>query len=180
MNFDPRDPELLTPSLALLGAVVALVYCVVRARNWRDEFGLIDAAILFLAISTGTAAAMPMINVVQGRANSAVLASDLCVLRTQIALYRAQHNGSAPLLYRGTFPQLTQPTNLAGLPGTGGSQFPYGPYLRQGIPANSFTGVATVTAVAEFPPKAPTGVGGWAYHQETGRIAPDLEGYLDR
>jgi len=180
MSFDPRDPELFLPCLALLGAGVALAYGLIRARNWRDEFGLVDAAILLLSLATGTAAAVPLVNAVQQRASSAVLMTDLSILRTQINLYKAQHNGSVPLLYHGTFPQLTQATNLDGVPGTGGAKFPYGPYLREGIPPNALTGVATVTAVDEFPPKAATGVGGWAYHQESGRIAPDVEGYLDR
>lgn len=180
MSLDFGDPDLRIASIALVAAVGALIYCIVRARNWRDEFGLIDAAILFLAMATGTAAAMPLINVAQKQARQTALMSDLHTLRTQIALYQAQHNGNVPLLYEGSFPQLIQPTNSAGVPGTRGTAFPYGPYLSQGIPANSFTGTTTVAPVKEFPPKAPTGAGGWVYHQDTGRIAPDLEGYLDR
>jgi general secretion pathway protein G len=180
MSFDFGDPDLRIASVALVAAVAALIYCIVRARNWRDEFGLIDAGILFIAIATGSAAAVPLINVAQKQANQTVLMTDLHTLRTQIALYQAQHSGNVPLLYQGAFPQLTQPTNATGVPGTHGTAFPYGPYWSQRIPANSFTGIATVTPVKEFPPKAPTGTGGWVYHQESGRIAPDLEGYLER
>jgi hypothetical protein len=180
MDLNLRDPDLLMPGIALVAAVAALVYCLIRARSWRDEFGLVDAAILLLAIATGTAAGVPLVNIFQNQANGAALTSDLQALRTQIALYQAQHNGNPPLLFKGGFPQLTMPTNLAGEPGNGGAEYPYGPYLPQGVPANPFTGVATVTAVQEFPPRAPTGSGGWVFHQESGRIAPDLAGYLNR
>jgi general secretion pathway protein G len=180
MEVDFRDPNLLMPGIALVAAVAALVYCLIRARSWRDEFGLVDAALLLLAIATGAAAAVPLINIFQNQANRAAVASNLQTLRTQIALYQAQHNGNLPLLFKGTFPQLTMPTNQAGEPGNGGAAYPYGPYLPQGIPPNPFTGVATVTPVKEFPPPAPTGNGGWVFHQESGRIAPDLAGYLNR
>lgn len=180
MSLDLQNPDLLVPCVALVATIVALGYCAVRARNWREDFGLIDAALLFLVIATGTAAVVPFINGAQSRASGAALMSELHVLRTQIALYQAEHNGSSPLLFKGTFPQLTQPTNAAGIPGSEGGQFPLGPYLRYGIPPNPMTGVATVTAVGQFPPKAPTGNGGWIYHQETGRIAPDVEGYVGR
>jgi hypothetical protein len=180
MSFDFREPEQLLPCVALVAAVLSLGYCAVRARNWREDFGLVDAAILFLAMATGTAAAVPFINGAQRQASATAMMGELHILRTQIALYQAEHGGNAPLLFQGGFPQLTQPTNAAGVPGSGGSNFPLGPYFPSGIPANPMTGVATVTAVAEFPPKAPTGARGWVYHQATGRIAPDVDGYVGR
>ncbi len=180
MDLNLRDPSLLMPGIALVAAVAALVYCLIRTRNWHDEFGVVDAAILLLAIATGAAAGVPLVNIFQSQANGAALVSDLQTMRTQIALYQAQHNGNLPLLFKGGFPQLTMPTNQAGEPGNGGAEYPLGPYLPHGVPENPFTGVAAVTAVQEFPPKTPTGTGGWVYHQETGRIAPDLPGYLNR
>lgn len=180
MLFDPRDPQLAIPGLALVAAGGALLYCLARFRRQREQFGLVDAGILLMAMATGAAAAVPLVNATQERANAAALLRDLHILRTQIAIYTAEHDGRAPLLYKGDFPQLTHATNAIGVPGTPGTRFPYGPYLREGIPPNPFTGQSVVTAVPEFPAKTPTDAGGWVYHQETGRIAPDQEGYLDR
>jgi hypothetical protein len=180
MLYDPCDPQLAIPSIALVAAGVALLYSLVRFRRHRDEFGLVDAGILFIAMATGAAAAVPLVNVTQERANAVAMLGDLHILRTQIGRYTAEHDGHTPLLYKGDLPQLTHATNAAGVPGTPGTLFPYGPYLREGIPPNPFTGQSVVTAVPEFPAKASTGAGGWVYHQESGRIAPDQEGYLDR
>lgn len=180
MIFDLRDPQVTTPALALLTAGVALVYGLLRFRNRREEFGLVDLGILLMAVATGAAAAVPLVNAAQARASAAALLRDLYIVRTQIELYKAEHSGRMPLLYKGGFPQLSQATDPIGVPGTPGTRFPYGPYLREGMPPNPFTGQSVVTAVEEFPAKTPTGAGGWVYHQETGRIAADLEGFLDR
>jgi hypothetical protein len=82
------------------------------------------------------------------------------------------------LLFKGEMPQLTHHTNAEGVPGPAGSQFPYGPYLPEGIPANPFTGSSKVNSTEVFPPSAATGRGGWLYHQETGRITADVEEHL--
>jgi len=180
MILDLSDPQLTTPALALLAAGVALLYSLLRFRSRREEFGLVDFGILLMAVFTVAATVVPLVSAAQDRANAAALLRDLHIVRTQIELYKAEHNGRVPLLYKGGFPQLSQATDGIGVPGTPGTRFPYGPYLREGIPPNPFTGQSVVTAVQEFPATAPTGAGGWVYHQETGRIAPDVEGFLER
>lgn len=180
MLFDYRDPQLMMPAMALVAAGVALVYALVRFLRQREKFGLVDAGILMMAMTTTAAAAIPLVNGIEERGNIAVLLRDLHIFRTQIELYKVEHNGRPPLLYKGTFPQLTQATDGNGVPGTPGTRFPYGPYLRLGVPPNPFSGESVVTGVEEFPPKTPTGAGGWVYDQKTGRIAPDWEGFLDK
>lgn len=125
-----------------------------------------------------TAIAMPLVSAADERAKATALQQDLHTLRSQIELYKVDHAGQLPLVYEGTFPQLTEPTDAKGVPGTGGKEYPYGPYLKQ-IPVNPYTGVSTITATEKFPPAAPSGTGGWLYHEPTGQIVPDMAGYLE-
>jgi type II secretory pathway pseudopilin PulG len=137
-----------------------------------------DLLIVVAIMGISTAVAMPLISAASASAESSVLLQNLRAIRGQIELYKVEHGGQAPLLHKGTFPQLTNSTNHQGVPGPPGKDYPHGPYLPAGVPANPYTGVTVVTPIDEFPPTAPSRVGGWLYHQETGRIAPDLAEYL--
>jgi len=168
------------PASLAVGAAAAAIYLISLARQRRLEFTLLDALIVVAIMAVTTSVAMPFLATASDRANSSVLLQNLATLRTQIELYKIEHGGSPPLLYEGTFPQLTHATDAGGTPGPRGADYPYGPCLPAGIPANPFTGISTVTATETFPPTAATDVGGWLYHEETGRIAPDREEYLSR
>ncbi len=146
-------------------------------RN-RGEFTLVDGLILvaLMAIVSGTA--VPVVESLSGRAKASAALQNLHTLRAQIELYKVEHGGKPPLLYEGGFPQLTSSTNEQGVPGKPGPKFPFGPYLRAGLPVNPLTNGHTVTPADTFPPEKPSGNGGWLYHQETGQIALDVEGYL--
>ena len=113
-----------------------------------------------------------------GRSKESTLLQNLRTFRSQIELYKLEHGGELPVAYQGSFPQLIRPTNAAGLPGKKGSKYPYGPYFRQGIPANPLTGRSIVTLTDDFPPTSPSGNGGWLYHQLTGQIVPDAADFL--
>jgi hypothetical protein len=47
------------------------------------------------------------------------------------------------------------------------------------VPVNPYTGLSVVRQVETFPPQTASN-GGWVYHQATGRIAADLEQFLDK
>jgi general secretion pathway protein G len=166
------------PASILLGAVVAVAYLLGSARHRGLQLTMLDVLVVVAIMAVSTALAMPLLNAAQAGASSTALQQNLRTLRSQIELYKIEHGGNAPLLYEGTFPQLTNTTNAAGVPGPPGEEYHLGPYLPGGVPANPYTGVCTVTPTDTFPPTAATGVGGWLYHQETGRIAPDLEEHL--
>ena len=168
------------PASVLVGAAAAAVYLISYARHRRGGFGLMDALILVAIMAIVTAITMPLLNAADQSAKSSALQQNLRLLRGQIELYRLEHGGNAPLLFRGSFPQLTHATNAEGIPGPPGAQYPYGPYLLGGIPVNPHTGVSVVQPTEVFPPAASTGVGGWLYHQETGRLAPDLAEHLEK
>lgn len=173
------DATLQMSAIAAVAAVAALGYFIYRARQGRWEVTLIDALILGLLMTILFAAGKPLFDAAQEEARIAALRQDLHTMRSQIELYKAEHDGQPPTVHDGTFPQLIRPTNAQGVPGEAGSRFPFGPYLRGGVPVNPMTGRSVVATTPSFPPDGPTGGGGWIYHPPTGQIAADLEGFLD-
>ena len=163
------------PASIILGAVAAAAYLMSYVRHRQLQFTLLDVLVLIAIMAIGTAVAMPLLDAASDQAKSSALLQNLQTLRGQIDLYKMEHGGNPPLLYKGTFPQLTHATNVEGVPGPPGKKHPYGPYLPRGVPPNPHTGISMVTPTDTFPPAAHSGVGGWLYHQETGRIAPDLD-----
>jgi general secretion pathway protein G len=166
------------PAVAAVTCFGALIYIVIRARQGRAEFTLIDAAIAAIVVAILAGAAIPLFEAVSGGAQTTVLATNLRTLRSQIALYKAEHGGVPPVLYEGGLPQLIQPTNADGVPGPRGKKYPYGPYLAAGMPLNPVTGRSVVTPTPDYPPARASGNGGWLYHQASGQISPDLEEFL--
>ena len=163
-----------------LGGLAALAYLVSRARLRRGDFTLVDTLILVATMAIVTAAGIPLFNYAADRAKASSLAQLLHTMRVQIELYKVDHDGEVPLLFEGTFPQLSQATDRDGTPGPAGKQHPFGPYLPHGIPANPYSGISYVAPTDSFPPKSAKGIGGWLYHQETGQLAPDLKDCLEK
>jgi general secretion pathway protein G len=95
--------------------------------------------------------------------------SNLKTIRSQLELYKVQHNGQWP---SDLSVQLTKYTDADGnISDTQNEQFPLGPYLVA-LPKNPYTGTSEVTTVsdsqAEFEP--PEGEGGWWYNSATGEF----------
>jgi type II secretory pathway pseudopilin PulG len=164
------------PTSVALSATVVVVYLLFALR--RRSFSVLQALILIALMATTTAVAVPMVERADQQVRNRNFKETLEAIRTQIDLYKTQHDGRVPLWFHGSLPQLTHATSVLGTPGPQGKEHPFGPYFRHGLPANPLTGVATVTLTDTFPPKAPSGTGGWLYHQETGSIAADTEGRL--
>ncbi|MBN2473168.1 MAG: type II secretion system protein [Pirellulales bacterium] len=169
-----------SPILGALAAVAALGFLVSFFRGGKRELTIVDALILTVVIAIVGATAIPLFETVSRRAKAATLLQNLHALRSQIALYKLEHDDDLPVLYQGGLPQLIRATNDEGIPGPAGNDYPYGPYLRSGVPVNPFTGRSVVSLTDAFPPAAPSGNGGWLYHQATGQIAADLEEYLSQ
>lgn len=147
-------------------------------RRNKGEFTLVDGLILVALMVIVSGTAIPVVESLSERAKASAALQNLRAIRTQIELYKVEHGGRPPLLYEGGFPQLTSCTNEQGVPGESGPKFPFGPYLRAGIPMNPLTNIHAVSPAETFPPENPSGNGGWLYHQETGQIAIDIKGYL--
>ena len=122
----------------------------------------------------GLDARRPMLDAAGDGAKSSAVQHNLRTLRQQIEMYKVEHGGKPPVLFKGDFPQLVYSTNSEGIPGPRGPMHPFGPYLPGGVPVNPHSGSSVVALTESFPPTAHTGTVGWLYHQESGRIAPDL------
>lgn len=147
-------------------------------RRKKGEFTLVDGLILIAVMVIVSGSALPILEAVSRRAKVSAMLQSLRTFRAQIELYKLEHDGEPPLLYEGAFPQLSSATNRRGIPGRKGPNYPYGPYLQDSVPINPMTYGYLVTATEVFPPVQPSGNGGWLYHQPTGQIAPDVDGYL--
>ncbi|MGA2254828.1 MAG: type II secretion system protein [Thermoguttaceae bacterium] len=165
---------------AVVAWLSSLVYVVVRFRRGRRRFSLFDALVMVLLMATVSAAAMPLVVAAVHRTRDSAVLASLHMLRSQIALYKLEHNGEPPILYHDTLPQLLQATNADGVPGLPGSDRPYGPYFHKSLPTNPATGRSTVTPIKVFPPTAASGNGGWLFHPDSGQIAIDLPEMLNR
>lgn len=172
--------DLQLPISVILGAIAAAAYVIAYARHRRTAFTLVDALILVSIMAIATAAAMPLLGTADESAKSTALEHNLRTLRGQIELYKLEHRGAAPVLFKGGFPQLTHATNADGVPGPPGKEYPYGPYLPGGIPVNPYTGVSVIELTETFPPTRPTATGGWLYHQQTGQITADVAEFLQK
>jgi len=166
------------PATVALAAIAALGYMASRARHCGSQFTMSDGLILVALMAIVTAAGIPVVNAISGQAKESAMLQNLRTMRATIELYKAEHGGDVPLLYKGTLPQLTEATDARGKPGAGGAKYPYGPYLPSGIPDNPSTGIAFISPTEVFPPTKPSGVGGWLYHQPSGRIAADVKEHL--
>jgi general secretion pathway protein G len=164
----------------ILTALTVLGPMLNPTRKGKAEFTLVNAVILAVMVAIGGAFGIPLVEKASDRAKRAALLENLHTLRSQIELYKVEHGGEPPVVYQNTFPQLIRATNAQGLPGETGSKYPYGPYLHGGVPVNPVTGRSIVTLTDSFPPAAASGNGGWIYHQQTGRIAADLDEFLDQ
>ena len=145
-----------------------------RSRQHSAGFTLIEVLIVVVIMAVLAATIIPQFSSSASDAKTSATKFNLQSLRSQIELYKLHHNGTLPTLTAGGLPQLTSATDANGNVGTTGPSFPYGPYMVNGLPMNSFTNSNTVTAITTSPPTAASGSnGGWLYNTTTGQIYAD-------
>jgi len=145
-----------------------------RSRQHSSGFTLIEVLIVVVIMAVLAATIIPQFSSSASDAKTSAAKFNLQSLRSQIELYKLHHNGALPTLTAGSLPQLTSATDANGNVGTAGASFPYGPYMVNGLPMNSFTNSNTVTATTASPPTAASGSnGGWLYNTTTGQIYVD-------
>ena len=132
----------------------------------RRGFTLVEVLIVVVIMAILASVVIPTVSDGTNEAKKGTIASDLHILRSQIELYKQQHNSETPA----NLTLLTQKTNLMGQAGTTAA-FTLGPYIRE-IPDNPYTGSAKVTAAATNPPTAASGAAdaGWLYHAPSGGV----------
>src|SRR5829696_5687960 len=98
-----------------------------KTMTRRGAFTLIEVLIVVVIMAILAATIIPQFTDSTKDAKSSTVQFNLHTLRSQIQLYRTQHNGLAPT---GTLAELRTTTDTSGSTGTG-ANFPYGPYLRE-------------------------------------------------
>ena len=123
-------------------------------------FTLVEVLIVVVILGILAAIVVPQFTSAAEATREGSTQMDLNRIRTQIEIYRAQHNDTPPTL--ASFEdQMTQASDKLGntaSPGTSGYDF--GPYIRA-VPINKFTGANTVG-------NGGAGSSDWYYDESTG------------
>ncbi len=139
----------------------------------KKGFTLVEILIVVVILGILAAIVIPQFSDASTQAKESRLRSDLQSMRSQIELYKIQHNDNLPGTQGISFEEaLTKYTTVAGAladpqaPGAG----VYGPYL-QAVPVNPWNNLNTVDTGAETP--AAAGDAGWFFNTATGAIRAD-------
>ena len=134
----------------------------------KSGFTLVEILIVVVILGILAAIVIPQFTEASTEARESSLMSDLQTLRSQIELYKVQHNDEPPAL--ATFEeQMTETSDIDG--NTSGDKeadadAPFGPYL-QAIPTNPFT---DGNSVVDWGASDADSEDGWEYNEDTGEI----------
>ena len=150
-------------------------------------FTLVEILIVVLILAIIAAIALPRFSNASATAKDSMLADDLRVIRSQITIFKFQHNDVAPGYpdcdrtqtpdQQSFVGQMTSASTDGGAtapPGTAG--YPHGPYLGQ-MPVNPVNGIRAVLVVADnaaFPPAS--NQYGWVYQPSSLTFRADSNG----
>lgn len=135
----------------------------------RKGFTLVEILIVVVILGILAAIVIPQFTEASTEAKTSSLCTDLQTVRSQIELYKIQHNDDMPGTVAGvTFEQaLTQKTDQAGNLDASGQ---YGPYLQK-IPSNPFAASDVANTVATGPEDAAVSdAAGWYFETDTGEF----------
>jgi prepilin-type N-terminal cleavage/methylation domain-containing protein len=143
----------------------------------HQGFTLVEILIVVVIMAVLAATIIPQFtdSAQDAKANTALF--NLHTLRSQVEMYKSQHDGVAPT----TLDLLTVKTNRAGTTSTSDGALVYGPYIHE-VPANPMvdSGVADVVkAPGANPPTAAEADAGWLYAAATGEVWINHVDYLD-
>jgi general secretion pathway protein G len=130
----------------------------------KSGFTLVEILIVVVILGILAAIVIPQFTDASTEAKTSSLASDLQTVRSQIELYKIQHNDALPGAGTASWVQaMTGQTDVAGAVGTD-----YGPYLQK-VPTNPFNDSDVVTEDGTLG----DGSGGWEFNTTTGAFHAD-------
>jgi len=149
----------------------------------KRGFTLVEILIVVVILGILAAIVVPQFTQASTEAKENSLCSNLQSLRSQIELYKVQHNDEAPR--HATFAdQMIYCTDIDGNIQGAGSKvrdaangFIYGPYLER-VPVNPFNNLSDLAAMAASGTPAAAGDNstGWQYYEDTGEIYANNDG----
>ena len=144
----------------------------------KSGFTLVEILIVVVILGILAAIVIPQFTEASTEAKLSSLCTDLQTLRSQIELYKVQHNDNPPTF--GNFlNQMTKQSDIDGTVPPAANKAVYGPYIQK-IPVNQFNDMYDDTVV----PAGTHGLldnsgtvgddkGSWEYDQTDGSIYPD-------
>lgn len=153
-----------------------------RVGNERRGFTLIEVLIVVVILGILAATVLPQFTSASQDAKETALVQDLQTFRSQIELYKFQHNGKYPAAGT-TDPQafedaLTLSSDPDGTTGPIGTK-PFGPYFIGQLPSNPFNNKRDAKVVDANTLPAADDTTGWIYSSVTGRIKANSTGSTD-
>ncbi len=136
----------------------------------KRGFTLVEILIVVVILGILAAIVIPQFTEASTEAKLSSLCSDLQTVRSQIELYKVQHNDKLPGAGTATFTQaMIGYTDIAGAVwGDGSTGTKYGVYLQQ-IPTNPFNQLATINEDGTIGDNAH----GWEFNTTTGDFRAD-------
>jgi general secretion pathway protein G len=132
----------------------------------KAGFTLVEILIVVVILGILAAIVIPQFTEASTEAKTSSLCTDLQTMRSQIELYKIQHNDALPGSGTASFIlAMTGQTDVAGAVGTD-----YGPYIQK-IPTNQFTNLDTIRENAVTDQGA--GTHGWHFNTSTGAFHAD-------
>jgi general secretion pathway protein G len=137
----------------------------------KSGFTLVEILIVVVILGILAAVVIPQFTEASTEAKTSSLCTDLQTVRSQIELYKVQHNDNLPGTVTGVSLEqaLTGYTNVAGVIQTGPGTNIYGPYMQK-FPTNQFNDSAVVVTGTGTTPATAPGGGGWWYNTDTGEF----------
>lgn len=130
----------------------------------KSGFTLVEILIVVVILGILAAIVIPQFTEASTEAKTSSLCTDLQTMRSQIELYKIQHNDDLPSDgAAGFILAMTGQTDIAGAVGAD-----YGPYLQK-IPTNPFIDDDTITENGVLG----DGSGGWEFNTTTGAFHAD-------
>ena len=137
----------------------------------RNAFTLVEILIVVVIMAVLAATIIPQFTASTKDAQESTVIFNLQALRSQVEMYKAQHNGNPPT----TLDLLTKKTSATHSTTTNAT---LGPYLLR-IPENPFNNQVGVGVASSDPPAAAGGAtDGWLYNATSGKVYISHSDYL--
>jgi general secretion pathway protein G len=131
----------------------------------RNGFTLVEILIVVVILGILAAIVIPQFSDASQQANESSCKSNLQTIRSQIELYKIQHNGDLPGATEALF--ISRMTGYTLADGSVGAVGDFGPYL-QAIPKNPYNSLNTIAVGTTNPVAA--GTTGWFFNTSTGQF----------